>query len=29
MPSSSVSREDGTKADIVLGDRYGTSCARC
>ena len=27
MPSSSVSREDGTKADIVLGDRYGTSCA--
>jgi N-formylglutamate amidohydrolase len=27
MPSSSVSREDGIKADIVLGDRYGTSCA--
>jgi N-formylglutamate amidohydrolase len=27
MPSTSVSREDGTKADIVLGDRYGTSCA--
>ncbi|HEU6441413.1 MAG TPA: N-formylglutamate amidohydrolase [Microvirga sp.] len=27
MPSSSVSRDDGTKADIVLGDRYGTSCA--
>jgi N-formylglutamate amidohydrolase len=27
MPSSSVSREDGAKADIVLGDRYGTSCA--
>jgi N-formylglutamate amidohydrolase len=27
MPSSSVSREDGVKADIVLGDRYGTSCA--
>jgi N-formylglutamate amidohydrolase len=27
MPSSSVSRDDGNKADIVLGDRYGTSCA--
>jgi N-formylglutamate amidohydrolase len=27
MPSSSVSREDGVKADFVLGDRYGTSCA--
>jgi N-formylglutamate amidohydrolase len=27
MPSSSVSREDVSKADIVLGDRYGTSCA--
>jgi N-formylglutamate amidohydrolase len=27
MPSSSVSRDDGAKADIVLGDRYGTSCA--
>jgi N-formylglutamate amidohydrolase len=27
MPSSSVTREDGAKADIVLGDRYGTSCA--
>ncbi|MBF9197675.1 N-formylglutamate amidohydrolase [Microvirga terrestris] len=27
MPSSSVSREEGVKADIVLGDRYGTSCA--
>jgi N-formylglutamate amidohydrolase len=27
MPSSSVAREDGVKADIVLGDRYGTSCA--
>jgi N-formylglutamate amidohydrolase len=26
MPSSSQGREDG-KADIVLGDRYGTSCA--
>ena len=27
MPSSSVNRDDGTRADIVLGDRYGTSCA--
>src|SRR3954471_21140771 len=27
MPSSSLSRDDGAKADIVLGDRYGTSCA--
>lgn len=27
MPSSSVTRDDGPKADIVLGDRYGTSCA--
>jgi len=27
MPSSSVTRDDGSKADIVLGDRYGTSCA--
>jgi N-formylglutamate amidohydrolase len=26
MPSSSLSRDDGPKADIVLGDRYGTSC---
>jgi N-formylglutamate amidohydrolase len=26
MPSTSVNREDGVKADIVLGDRYGTSC---
>jgi N-formylglutamate amidohydrolase len=26
MPSTSVNREDGAKADIVLGDRYGTSC---
>jgi N-formylglutamate amidohydrolase len=26
MPSTSVSREDGVKADFVLGDRYGTSC---
>jgi N-formylglutamate amidohydrolase len=27
MPSTSLSREDAIKADIVLGDRYGTSCA--
>jgi N-formylglutamate amidohydrolase len=27
MPSSSLGREDAAKADIVLGDRYGTSCA--
>ena len=27
MPSTSVDRDDGAKADIVLGDRYGTSCA--
>jgi N-formylglutamate amidohydrolase len=27
MPSTSLSREDGAKADIVLGDRYATSCA--
>jgi len=27
MPSTSLSREDGGKADFVLGDRYGTSCA--
>jgi N-formylglutamate amidohydrolase len=27
MPSTSVSRDEGAKADIVLGDRYGTSCA--
>jgi N-formylglutamate amidohydrolase len=26
MPSTSVSRDEGAKADIVLGDRYGTSC---
>src|SRR5215212_4536635 len=26
MPSTSVSRDEGVKADIVLGDRYGTSC---
>lgn len=27
MPSSSLTRDDMVKADIVLGDRYGTSCA--
>ncbi|KAA2236561.1 N-formylglutamate amidohydrolase [Salinarimonas soli] len=27
MPSSSLNREDVPKADIVLGDRYGTSCS--
>jgi N-formylglutamate amidohydrolase len=27
MPSSSVNREDGARADFVLGDRYGTSCS--
>ncbi len=27
MPSSSVNRDEGAKADMVLGDRYGTSCA--
>lgn len=27
MPSSSLGRDDLAKADIVLGDRYGTSCA--
>ena len=26
MPSTSVSREDGARADMVVGDRYGTSC---
>jgi N-formylglutamate amidohydrolase len=26
MPSTSLTREDGVKADVVLGDRYGTSC---
>jgi N-formylglutamate amidohydrolase len=26
MPSSSLGREDLARADIVLGDRYGTSC---
>jgi N-formylglutamate amidohydrolase len=27
MPSSSLSRDEALKADVVLGDRYGTSCA--
>ena len=27
MPSASIAREETCKADIVLGDRYGTSCA--
>ena len=27
MPATSLNREDVVKADIVLGDRYGTSCA--
>ncbi len=27
MPSSSLGRDEGTKADIILGDRFGTSCA--
>jgi N-formylglutamate amidohydrolase len=27
MPSTSLAREYGVRADIVLGDRYGTSCA--
>ena len=26
MPSTSLPRDDAGKADIVLGDRYGTSC---
>ena len=26
MPSTSLNRDDVPKADIVLGDRYGTSC---
>lgn len=26
MPSSSLGREEADKADVVLGDRYGTSC---
>lgn len=27
MPSSGIGREDAGRAEIVLGDRYGTSCA--
>ena len=27
MPSSSLARDERPRADIVLGDRYGTSCA--
>jgi N-formylglutamate amidohydrolase len=27
MPSTSLNREDLVRADIVLGDRYGTSCS--
>ncbi|KAA5602842.1 N-formylglutamate amidohydrolase [Blastochloris sulfoviridis] len=27
MPSSVVSREERPKADVVIGDRYGTSCS--
>lgn len=27
MPSTSLGRDESSKADIVLGDRYGTSCA--
>ncbi|HVL72728.1 MAG TPA: N-formylglutamate amidohydrolase [Beijerinckiaceae bacterium] len=27
MPSTSLCRDDLLKADVVLGDRYGTSCA--
>ena len=27
MPSSSLRAHDTQRADIVLGDRYGTSCA--
>ncbi|NNM74305.1 N-formylglutamate amidohydrolase [Enterovirga aerilata] len=27
MPSTSLNREDLVRADVVLGDRYGTSCA--
>lgn len=28
MPSSSFTREDQPRIDVVLGDRYGTSCSR-
>ena len=27
MPSSSLGRDQGTRADMVLGDRHGTSCS--
>ena len=27
MPSTSLNRDEIVRADIVLGDRYGTSCA--
>jgi N-formylglutamate amidohydrolase len=27
MPSSSLGRDDAAKVDVVLGDRYGTSCS--
>jgi N-formylglutamate amidohydrolase len=27
MPSTSLGREEASKADFVLGDRYGTSCS--
>jgi len=27
MPSSSVTRDENSRADIVIGDRFGTSCA--
>ncbi len=27
MPSSSLGRDDAGKVDVVLGDRYGTSCS--
>jgi N-formylglutamate amidohydrolase len=27
MPSTSFGRDEAAKADVVLGDRYGTSCA--
>src|SRR5918998_3631787 len=26
MPSTSLAKEEAAKADVVLGDRYGTSC---
>jgi N-formylglutamate amidohydrolase len=27
MPSTSLAKEEAAKADVVLGDRYGTSCS--